>query len=246
MKYLRYIILAAIVLSATPALGQSRHRLPKLAAGLRLGTNIGSISLTDKAYDIYSSSPSAFAVAGAWFQYRTEVGISFRPELTYKGRGGTLTGNDVYYHLLTNTIDTRLCVQLDFYVARSFASFYLMAAPTYVHTLGGHVSYRDDLNGDLNLDLSANNISDDEFELFCGAGFEYPLFAGGTMMLLSLEAGYNFTLTNNFTAAERNGELNAINLTNLSQPSVGSRLLHGVELAVRVGIPFGHHMKIRR
>lgn len=238
MRHLRYIILVAILAASTPSFAQ----LTALSAGVRTGSNIGSISLQDRIYDGYSSSPSVFALGGFWLQYRTQSGISVRPEIIYKGRGGILTCNDVYYRLATNTIDIRLNMQLDFYVARSFASFYLVAAPSYVHTLGGHVDYRDDICGELELDLSSSNISDNEFEVFCGAGFEYPIFS----MLFSLEAGYSFSLTNTFTDAERNGELNVLNLANISQPSTGNRLLHGFEVAVRVGIPFGHHMKIKR
>lgn len=246
MKHLRYIILVVTLLASTPAFAQGRNRLPMFSAGIRTGSNVGSIQLTNRIYDCYSSSPSVFALSGAWFQYRTQSGISFRPEVTYKGRGGILTCNDVYYKLVANTLNLRMCMQLDFYVARSFASFYLMAAPSLVHTLGGHVNYHDDICGDLDLDLSSSNISDNEFEVFCGAGFEYPVITGITMMLVSFEAGYSFSLTNTFTAAERNGELNVLNLANISQPSTGNRTLHGFEVAVRVGIPFGHHLKIRR
>lgn len=246
MKHLRYLILAALLITSTPAFAQGHNRLPVFSAGTRIGSNIGSISLTDRIYDCYSSSPSVFALGGVWFQYRTSSGISFRPEVFYKGRGGILTCNDVYYRLVANTIDIRMCMQLDFYVARSFASFYLVAAPSLVHTLGGHVDYRDDICGDLDLDLSSSNIRDNEFEVFCGAGFEYPVFTGFSMMLVSFEAGYSFALTNTFTTAECNGELNVLNLANISQPSTGNRLLHGFEVAIRVGIPFGPHLKIRR
>ena len=246
MKVLRVIYIAAAILSVVPAMGQGRYSLPKYGAGLHLGTNLATIHLNDKSYDIYSSTPVFGAIAGAWFQYRTESGISIRPELAYKGRGGTLTCRDVRYNLLAHTLDVRLGVQLDFYVPRSFSSFYLVAAPGYVHTLGGRIDYRSDVTGDLSMGLSASNIYGGDFELFCGAGFEYPIQKEGGMILLSGELGYNFTLANSFTRDERAGGVPSVNLADLSQPATGSRLFRGFEISVRVGLPFGKKLKIRR
>ncbi len=94
--------------------------------------------------------------------------------------------------------------------------------------------------------LSASNIYGGDFELFCGAGFEYPIQKEGEMILLSGELGYNFTLANSFTRDERAGGVPSVNLADLSQPATGSRLFHGFEISVRVGLPFGKKLKIRR
>lgn len=150
MKLVRTILLTAILLTTLQSTCNGQRRIMSLSAGMRFGGNLGSIHLTDRAYGIYQPSSSLFPQAGVWLQFRTPVGISLRPEISYKGRGGTLTCRDVRYHLVANTIDTRLCMQLDFYVARTMSSFYLVAAPAYVHTLGGHVDYSDDFSGDYN------------------------------------------------------------------------------------------------
>ena len=246
MKLVRTILLTAIMLTTLQSTCNGQRRIMSLSAGMRFGGNLGSIHLTDRAYGIYQPSSSLFPQAGVWLQFRTPAGISLRPEISYKGRGGTLTCRDVRYHLVANTIDARLCMQLDFYVARTMSSFYLVAAPAYVHTLGGHVDYSDDFSGELDMSLSASNFTDNDFELFCGAGFEFPIPGGGTTLLVSVEAGYNFTLADSFTDVERSRTLITLNHTDLSETPRGSRLFRGFEIAARVGIPFGRKLKILR
>lgn len=246
MKAPKIILLLAVLMATIPACGQGRKYLPMFAAGLRVGSNLSDIRLTDNVYDIYDHSMKPCVISGAYFQYRPIAGISFRPEVTYKSRGGVLTCNDVHYNLLANSLNFRLCMQLDFYTSRSYSSFYIMAAPSVNNAFGGHVNYSSNNTGEIRMKLSFSSIGETDFELFFGAGFEYPIWAGSSMWLLSAEAGYAFSLTDNFTAGEHNGTVTTLNHADLSHPASGSRLFRGFEVAVRMGMPFGKKLKIRR
>jgi hypothetical protein len=82
-----------------------------------------------------------------------------------------------------------------------------------------------------------------DFDMFCGAGLEYPVFGKGWAIYLSGEVGYNWGLVRNFSKQETSEDINVPNASLDKQPPMGGRLGRGIEITVRVGVPFGQKIK---
>lgn len=237
--------LAAItfVMFVTAACGQSRLSLQMFSAGVKTGVSVGDYRLTADCYDVYKHRMSGNGVAGAWFQYRTSFGLSVRPEMAYMGRGVTLDWADVHYRLRAHCLDLRVGVTYNFTIQKTLLSPYIVVAPTWNATLGGRVDYSDDWTGETVLPLSKSNMKMHDFDLFCGAGVEYPVFGKGWAIYLSGEVGYNWGLVRNFSRQETSSDINVLNASLDKQPPMGGRLGRGIEITVRVGVPFGQKIK---
>ena len=237
------VILLLAVLSVT-AYGQEKLALQMFSAGVKTGISIGDMRLTADCYDMYKHKMTANAVAGAYFQYRTQFGLSVRPEIAYVGRGANLEWEDVKYRMRAHCLDMRVGVIYNFTIKKTLLSPYVVVAPMWNATLGGRVNYSDDFTKEIEMPLSKSNMKMHDFDMFCGAGLEYPVFGKGWAIYLSGEVGYNWGLVRNFAKQEQSGNLTVLN-PNLDQPlATGGRLGRGIEITVRVGVPFG--MKLKR
>lgn len=235
-------ILMSVMLAIT-ASAQNSLSLQMFSAGVKTGVSVGDYRLTADCYDVYKHRMSGNGVAGAWFQYRTSFGLSVRPEIAYMGRGVTLDWADVHYRLRAHCLDLRVGVTYNFTIQKTLLSPYIVVAPTWNATLGGRVDYSDDWTGETVLPLSKSNMKMHDFDMFCGAGVEYPVFGKGWAIYLSGEVGYNWGLVRNFSRQETSSDINVLNASLDKQPPMGGRLGRGIEITVRVGVPFGQKIK---
>lgn len=231
---------------ATPAYGQRWKRLKEYSAGLTLGANMTDIRLTADSYNIYQHQWQPHPIAGAYFQYRSEDGFSFRPEVMYYGRGGILTCSDIRYQLLAHCIGLRVGMRLDYVVPRTLFTFYGIVTPELAFTIGGSVDYTSTGTGPLNMSLSRSNMNVVDLGAFCGLGVEFSVFFDGDAIYLSFETGYHFNIINSFTSQEATGAITVLNYINLPPSAQKSRLSGGIEAMFRIGIPFGNYIRIKR
>ena len=236
------VILLLAVLSVT-TYGQERLKLQMFSAGVKTGINIGDMRLTADCYDMYKHKMTPNAVAGAYFQYRTQFGLSVRPEIAYIGRGANLEWEDVKYRMRAHCLDMRLGVIYNFTIKKTLLSPYVIIAPMWNATLGGRVNYTDDFTEEIEMPLSKSNMKMHDFDMFCGAGLEYPVFGKGWAIYLSGEVGYNWGLMRNFAQQELDGNLTVLNPSLDHHLAAGGRLGRGIEITFRVGIPFGKDLK---
>ena len=244
MKMKKSVVIMLLAVLSVTAYGQEKLSLQMFSAGVKTGISIGDMRLTADCYDMYKHTMTANAVAGVYFQYRTPFGLSVRPEIAYVGRGANLEWEDVKYRMRAHCLDMRVGVIYNFTIHKTLLSPYVVVAPMWNTTLGGRVKYIDDFTEEINMPLSKSNMKMHDFDMFCGAGLEYPVFGKGWAIYLSGEIGYNWGLVRNFAKQEQNGNLTILN-PSLDQPlATGGRLGRGIEITVRVGVPFG--MKLKR
>ena len=248
MKKQLYLLLFLVFLVAgsQQTHGQHRKSLKQYSAGMTLGANMTNISLSDECYSIYGRQWIPHPVVGAFFQYRSKDGYSIRPEINYYGRGGGFACQDVSYRLSSHCLSLQLGLRLDCIVPRSFVTFYGMVAPELTVTLGGSVEYSSKNTSEIEMHLSSSNVRPLDFGALCGIGVEFPLFFGQKAVYLSGEAGYRFHFVNSFTAQEQSGDITILNYVNMPPLARGSRMCGGAEVTIRIGIPFGNTIRIRR
>ena len=243
MKMKKSVVIMLLAVLSVTAYGQEKLSLQMFSAGVKTGISIGDMRLTADCYDMYKHTMTANAVAGVYFQYRTPFGLSVRPEIAYVGRGANLEWEDVKYRMRAHCLDMRVGVIYNFTIHKTLLSPYVVVAPMWNTTLGGRVKYIDDFTEEINMPLSKSNMKMHDFDMFCGAGLEYPVFGKGWAIYLSGEIGYNWGLVRNFAKQEQNGNLTILN-PSLDQPlATGGRLGRGIEITVRVGVPFGMNLK---
>lgn len=234
-----------ILLVCLTASAQNRLSLQMFSAGVKTGVSVGDYRLTADCYDVYKHKMTANAVAGAWFQYRTPFGLSVRPEVAYMGRGVDLEWEDVKYRMRANCLDLRVGLIYGFTIKKTLLSPYIVVAPTWNATLGGKMKYYDDFAGEMETPLSKSNMKMHDFDMFCGAGLEYPVFGKGWAIYLSGEVGYNWGLVRNFSKQESTYGITVLNPNLDPKPATGGRFGRGIEVTVRVGVPFGQKIKRR-
>lgn len=248
MKTRRLAILLLLVLCSNVASGQYRRQslLRRFSYGVKTGFTLTDMRLTAKCYRIYDYSMRPYGSLGAWIQYRSESGITVRPELTLVGRGSNISCHDVTYSVSSTCLNLRVNLQLHMYIPRTTSSIYFVVAPTWNATLGGRVHFSSEEIESLEMKLSSSSMNINDVNIFAGLGFEIPMFIFGRDMEFSGELGYYFCLTNSFTTDEQTNNVTVLNNLLYSQPNTGSRLFSGIEASVRLGIPFGKKIRIRR
>ena len=243
----RLLTIALVAVAATGAVyGQTGKGLRHCSAGVTVGGNLMNIWLSNDMYDIYDHHRDWHPAAGAFFQYRFNGGVTLRPEVLYYGRGTTLSREDVEYTLLAHCLGMRLGLRLDDIIPRTSFTVYGIVVPEATLTLGGEVDFRSRTTGGIVMPLSSSSMRMFDLGVFCGAGVELPLRTGGDGLSLSAEAGYRISLLNSFARCEVSGEVEALNYINLPPPVRGRRTFSGLELTLRVGLPFGKALRFKR
>lgn len=216
------------------------------AYGIKAGFNLSDMRLSENCYNIYNHSMKPYGIGGVWFQYRTKSGLAIRPELTMVGRGSRISCHDVVYSVASTCLNLRVNVQFHMFLPRSSSSIYFVAAPTWNATLGGHVHFSSDDIASLDMTLSSSSMNIHDMNVFVGIGFDMPLSLSGRTFELAGDLGYSFCLTNSFTSDERSNNVTVLNNLLYSHPNMGGRLFYGIEASVRLGLPFGKTIRIRR
>lgn len=231
--------MAFVMLLSCGASAQVEHPLQMFCGGVKAGVSMGDYRLTAPIYYVYHHKMTVNAVAGAWLQFRTKVGFSLRPEVAYAGKGADLEWEDVHYRLRANCIDTRLGLLYNFTIKKTLLSPYIIAAPVWNVVMDGGVEYTDYYTGDIAMQLSRSSMRTHDFGIFCGAGLEYPIYGFGWTIILSGEVGYNWGFSNSFSRREQSGDVTVLNPSLDQLPALDQRLSRGLEVTLRMGVPFG-------
>ena len=210
-----------------------------LSAGFRVGSSVGDVRLSAECYDEYDHVWAARPAGSVWMHYRTPFGLGLRPEVAYIGRGTRLQWADVDYTMTVHTLNIRLGITWNFKLKNTKFSPYLIAAPSWLIALGGKVTYKALDVEEVEMPLTTASVAKQDVRLFAGAGFEMPIAAGNTAVILALEAGYAMGFLETFTALEHSGELTVLNRTLDTRPAAGDRKWQGIEVTFGVGMPFG-------
>lgn len=237
------LLIVGLLLWPTTLFGQRtgagrRPQLMAFSVGAKAQLGFSDLRLSASAYDIYSHGLQPTGGIGGWVQWRADEGFLLRPELMFRTRGTRLTCEDVHYSLSEQCLSVGLTAGFYVAVARSLVTLYAVATPRLNLPIGGSVSYRDDLNGDLHVALSRSEVRAADADLCLAAGVELPLFLSRTLYL-GAEVGYGIGLTDGLRHPSAFGEGEVLNRTLVAANPEGRGLWRGLELSVRVGIPLG-------
>lgn len=244
-RYLLILILASSLYTLCGAQTASRSPLDcQYRAGMRLGVNLSDMTFSHNLVDRYHHTLQCLPMGGLFFGMRiADSPLSIMPEVTFIQRGVKLDWLDVNYWMRASYIDLRLPLVYGFRLGASAFAPYLMVAPTLGLAVGGDIYFLDDdyPNG-THCDVTKADLRGTDFGLLFGAGVDWLTFVNHQPLLLSLEAGYNIGLLNTFATRERYGNTPSSAIAN---PFFGAELWHaerhsrGIEVALRVSIPFG-------
>lgn len=222
------------------------NKLTRFAVGIKSGVNISSMHLSADCYDIYKQYARIYGIIGGWFQYRPESVFSIRPEVSLLGRGAQMSCEDVKYKVSATFMNLRINAQLHFFIPRTTNSIYIVVAPAWNAVMGGSVFFSSEEFESLEMKLSSSNMHIHNFNLFFGFGYESSIYFQGRSLNIAGEIGYSVCMVNTFTEAEQTNDVTVLNNLLYSHPNTGSRTFNGIELSVRVGLPFGKRIRIKR
>lgn len=263
------IFLAIAMLASTAVFAQEGIlKLPKykFGFGLKGGVNIANMRYTFDEFADYENSFLVKPQFGIFADFPIVPQFSIGGEFDYYGRGVEMKkyvdenyGN-VDYRIDAQYFDIRMPLVYSFKPRYMFTP-YVVLAPGLGIAKGGTMSYKSDIiageddNGveyceDLKLNLTKKNFRSLDFNLFLGAGINYPIpLANGNRLNIGLEAGYNWGFINTFSKdeldenptlaiAEPNttGSVNVDNILYQGVTNQGGRYNRGIEVTLRVGL----------
>lgn len=216
---------------------------PRLKLGLRGGINMPDMKYSHEPVSRYDHGWRYVYMLGVFAE--TPIGktpLSLRPEVTLLSRGVKLNWMDVDYDFLANYVDLRLPITYNFGWPSEKVSPYLMVAPQFNIPFGGKIKYTaEDYPNSVSTDITEADIRKYDVSIMFGGGIDFRIDFDKFPIFLSLEAGYNMGLLNNFALREMYDA--AENPSNIANPFFGAELWHetrhtrGVEVAMRLSIP---------
>lgn len=216
---------------------------PRLKVGIRAGVNFYNMVYSHEPINRYKHSLHETGLVGIFAEMPiANTLFSLRPEITYISRGTNLTWKDVNYDFIARYIDLRLPVTYNFLLKNEHISPYLMVAPQLNRPFNGKITYSaDDYNPAVSTGITKADIKPFDFSCMFGGGVDFRVDFEKMPVYISLEAGYNMGLINNFAKRERFDatENQSIILNNFFGAELwkGKRHTRGVEVAVRVSLP---------
>lgn len=178
-------------------------------------------------------------------EYRAPKNFSFRPEIGFLSRGGTLYMRNLgqvvqgTYSLKAKYFDIRVPIIYNIPLKKTKIQPYAYIAPVLGFTLGGNVSLSElTRNGDLhryNLKLSKGNMASAYFGMAIGAGVKYPIKIVGHTFHIGAEFSYELGFTDTYSKRERNSDVTIVN--NMPGPVASTRKNSGFELKVSFSVP---------
>lgn len=221
---------------------------PSNFVGVRGGINTSdmlySYSPINQYYRHHLQPQGMVGLFGHFHLGNTDFAI--RPEIAFVGRADSLEWLDVRYRLKVHYLDFRLPITYNIRFRNRNISPYLMLTPQLNLAYGGRGSYyAEDYPKGVRADITTADINRYDIGLLFGAGVDFLISTNGIPLLLSLEAGYNLGLCNNFSQREilNNPDVSNNDRSVIANPFHGAELYQGtrknrgVELALRIALP---------
>lgn len=227
---------------------------PRNLIGLRGGVNLSDMIYSYEGIDRYAHHLRLQGMGGLFGHFHLgKSNFAIRPEVSYVGRGDSLDWLDVQYRLKAHYVDLRLPITYNIRFNNSYFSPYLMVAPQANIAFGGEVYYNDEVdypNG-VTAPITKADINGLDLSVLAGVGFDYLIRTKGIPILFSMEAGYNWGLTNTFAQREilNNPDVADYNRSIIGNPFFGAELWQetrhnrGIEVAIRLALPLDDSWK---
>lgn len=228
---------------------------PRNLIGVRGGLNLSDMVYSYDHIDIYRHFLQPQGMAGLFGHFHLgKSNIAIRPEVTFIGRADSLEWKDVRYRLKAHYLDLRLPITFNLRFKDSYVSPYLMVAPQANLAYGGKINYFDqeDYPEGCSTTITDADINPYDISVMLGGGLDILIPTKGIPLLLSLEAGYNLGLRNNFsqreildnpTVADNDRSYILNHLIPGAELYKETRKNRGIELALRIALPLDDSWK---
>ena len=203
--------------------------LDKTTLGIRTGLNFPVFHYSDPDYNTYKNSLFPRGVAGIYLESYLTQTVSFRPEISFIGKGQKIEDLGVSYKLRSNYLEFRMPLV---YTFNSFSSVhpYVALGPTFGIVTGGKIKL-----DDWNIDVTKASMKPTEIGLIAGVGIKAPLQIKNMPFILSGELTYSYGLTNTFSRQETDETAIALNKDPYTIDH--TRKNRGVGVTVSMGMP---------
>ncbi len=210
---------------------------PKHSVGLYVGGRVNDMSLSYAAYDKYEHSMMIGPSAGLFYRHRIKGLLYLRTDVAYAVRGMDMKWCDVHYDMWVPYLDFRPMLHLSLCRPWWEVVPYVALGVDCSFTLPGKINFESNSVAATSMALNKSNIKPFDFALRAGVGTDIHFEAFERDFFVTVEAGVDFALMNNFSSAELEGEAQAINPEMGNTQNFGTRKNRGVELTVGLGIP---------
>lgn len=270
MKRIVFLLIISLVFTTNMALAQEPAPqnnaegetecpilFPLNLIGVRGGLNLADMVYSFDPIDIYHHYLQPQGMVGLFGHFHLgKSNLAIRPEVTFIGRADSLEWKDVRYRLKAHYLDLRMPITYNIRFRDSYLSPYLMVAPQFNMAYGGKVNYFDqeDYPEGCSTAITTADINPYDVSVMFGGGLDVLLPTKGIPVLLSLEAGYNISLLNNFAQREildnpRVADDNRSRILNHLIPGAElyqeTRKSRGIELALRIALPLDDSWKCK-
>ncbi|MBR6750534.1 MAG: OmpA family protein [Bacteroidaceae bacterium] len=193
------------------------------------------------------------------YEFGKEKQFALRGELSFLRRGGELSNiqqsllnssitgfdktSDISYTLKSGYCDIRVSFIYNLLKETSHFHPYVFITPILGFSTGGNIHYKEvSLEGDVfdyEMPINKGNFAPVYFAGAIGAGCRYQFDIKDNLFFVGLEIGYEYGLTDTYSALEKNGEAEIDNryFANKNTAVEGSRKFHNIELKATVGVP---------
>ena len=228
---------------------------PRNLIGVRGGLNLSDMVYSYNPIDIYSHFLQPQGMVGLFGHFNLgKSHLAIRPEVSFVGRADSLEWKDVRYRLKAHYLDLRPPITYNIRLRDRYVSPYLMVAPQFNMAYGGKVSYIDqeDYPGGCSAAITDADINPYDASVLLGGGIDFLIPTNGIPVMLSLEAGYNIGLRNNFSQREilnnpavaDNDRSHILNhLIPGAELYKETRKNRGIEIALRIALPLDDSWK---
>ena len=213
-----------------------------VAIGLKGGVNLPRMLYTNNPAVSQLAQDLTFTpMGGVFLDIPLGSAVTMSPEFAYLKRGTEISyehhsGSMVHYAMSVHFVDFRLPFELRWPVKPYFQP-YLVAGGEVGMRLGGqiHMDRTEPALFDQTIDVGNSNMSLIHAGAFAGLGIRSRIGLGSRDIVLKLSATVHQGLLNNFSAAEQDGSIPALNV-NAYQPK-GARLPQGLEVCLGIAFP---------
>lgn len=215
--------------------------------GIRTAAVASMMQYTSTYYDGYHHKPYGRGAFGIWAERDIVAGLSFRPELAFTGRGDVLTNGNIDYSLHARYCDLRFNFLYTFLQDKRVQP-YVLIGPNLNFVTGGSIRYYNRRNEEVSTcSLSKGNINPFNLSIMAGIGLRFPVEVNNFPFYIGTEFNYNIGVLNTFSKAERNNNLQQLNVINNTYSDIyGARLNHNWEFGLTAGIPLSSFKHVDR
>jgi OOP family OmpA-OmpF porin len=202
--------------------------------GLKGGLNFPSFSYSNSELDAYKSELYYTTSWGifAEFPLNGQNTFSLRPEVNFLTRGQHIKDKEINYKMDAQYLDIYLPFVYTFRgQEKASVNPFVLIAPAAGFATGGEIK----LDG-LKTDVSDASLNPFHAGIYGALGVKFPVYVDNRELLsIGLELGYYLGLTDTYSAKERDGEAEALNMK--LYEIEGTRKHGGLQAQVSVSVP---------